>query len=108
MAIVDANSGKVRDAPSIGRGSDATAKLAFSSDGDGTLNVISAKDATHYALKQTVNTMAGARTMVIDSVSHKVYLVAAETEPAEASAQQKPSRRGRLKPDTFTLITVSP
>jgi hypothetical protein len=85
------------------------AKLAFSSNGDGTLNVISALDATHYQLKQTVNTMASARTMAIDPVSHRIYLVGAEVEPAEmATSQQEPAPRRRLKPDTFTLITVSP
>jgi hypothetical protein len=52
--------------------------------------------------------MPTAKTMAIDPVSHKLYLVAAETEPAEAVTQQKPSPRARLKPDTFTLITVSP
>lgn len=113
MAIVDADTGKILDAPTIGRGNDATAydvaaKLAFSSNGDGTLNVISALDATHYQIKQTVNTMPGARTLAIDPVSHRVYLVAAESEPVEVSTQQKPAPRARLKPDTFTLITVSP
>jgi len=115
MAIVDANTGKILDAPPIGRGSDATAydaqaNLAFSSNGDGTLNVISPLDQKHYQRKQTVNTMPGARTMAIDPVSHKVYLVAAETEPVDADAgtQQKPAVRAHLKPDTLTLITVSP
>lgn len=113
MTIVDANTGVVLDAPAIGRGSDATAydaaaKLAFSSNGDGTLNVISSLDATHYRQKQTVGTMLGARTMAIDPVSHKLYLVAAETEAVGAVEQGKPAPRARSKPDTFTLITVSP
>jgi DNA-binding beta-propeller fold protein YncE len=112
MLIVDGDTGKILDTLTIGRGSDATAydavaKRAFSSNGDGTLNVISAVDATHYQLKQTVITMPSARTLAIDPVSHKVFLVAAETEPAEAASQQKPAPRARLKPDTFTLITVS-
>jgi YVTN family beta-propeller protein len=113
LTIVDADTGKILDTLPIGRGNDATAydvaaKLAFSSNGDGTLTVISALDAAHYQIKQTVNTMPGARTLAIDPVSHKVYLVAAETEPAEAATQTKPMPRARLKPDTFTLITVSP
>jgi DNA-binding beta-propeller fold protein YncE len=113
MAIVDAETGKILDTLPIGRGNDATAydvtaKLAFSSNGDGTLNVISALDATHYQIKQTVNTMLSARTLAIDPVSNKVYLVAAETEPAEAATQQKLVSRPRFKPDTLTLITVSP
>jgi len=113
MAIVDANTGKILAAPAIGRGNDATdydqgARLAFSSNGDGTLNVIAASDATHYQLKQTVTTMPGARTMAIDPVTHKIYLVAAEAEPADAGAGQPPAGRPRLKPGTFTLITVAP
>jgi YVTN family beta-propeller protein len=113
MAIVDANTGKILDTAAIGRGSDATAfdegaKLAFSSNGDGTLNVIAARDATHYQLKQTVSTMPRARTMAIDPVSHKIYLVAAEAEPAGAGAGQAPPRRPNLKAGTFTLITVAP
>ncbi len=113
MVIVDANTGKILDALPIGRGNDATAydvasKLAFSSNGDGSLNVISALDATHYQIKQTINTMPGARTLAVDPVSHKIFLVTAETEPAETNNQQKPLLRPRFKPDTFTLITVSP
>lgn len=113
MAILDANTGKILDALRIGRGNDATAydaaaKLAFSSNGDGTLNVIGALDAAHYRIMQTVNTMPSARTLAIDQLSHKIYLVAAETEPADAATQQNPARRARLKLDTFTLITVSP
>ncbi len=112
MAIVDADTGNILDAPHIGRGSDATAydmapKLAFSSNGDGTLNVISARDATHYQVKQTVITMPGARTMAIDPVSHHVFLLAAEIESTDV-APIKPALRARFKPDTLTLITVSP
>jgi DNA-binding beta-propeller fold protein YncE len=111
MVIVDANTGKIIDAPPIGRGSDATAfdaaaKLAFSSNSDGTLNVIGASDATHYKVKQTVTTMPRARTMAIDPASHKIYLVAAEAEPVDSAATQPPPRRPRLKAGTFTLITV--
>ena len=113
MTIVDANTGKILDALPIGRGNDATAydvatKLAFSSNGDGTLNVISALDATHYQIKQIVGTMSGARTLAVDPVSHKVYLVSAETEPVEAANPQKAAPHPRYKADTFTLITVSP
>ena len=113
MVIVDANSGKILDVLSIGRGSDATAydmfeKLAFSSNSDGTLNIISVLDATHYQLKQTVNTMPSARTLAIDSVTHKVFLVGAEAESADVIAKLEHAPRNPMKPNTFTLITVSP
>jgi len=112
MAVVDADSGKILDTVEIGRGSDATAYdagsgLSFSSNGDGTLNIIQSLDATHYRLKQTIATMPGARTLAIDPVSHKVYLVAAEAEGVTPSAQQS-AARPHMKANTFTLITVSP
>ena len=113
MAIVDASSGEVLDSVPIGSGSDATAfdattKLAFSSNSDGTLDIIGARDATHYQRKQTVNTMPGARTMAFDPVSHNIYVVAAETEFAGKTPQKKVASRPRFVPDTLTLLTVSP
>lgn len=113
MVIVDANTGKILDTQPIGRGNDATAydeaaRLVFGSNGDGTLTVIGALDATHYQRMQTVDTMPSARTLAIDPVSHNVYLLAAESEPADAATQSNPAPHLRLKPGTLTLITVSP
>ncbi|QRX83088.1 YncE family protein [Glaciimonas sp. PAMC28666] len=113
MVVVDGKSGKVMDSVPIGSGSDATAfdataRLAFSSNDDGTLNIFSARDATHYQLKQTVNTMRGARTMAIDPVSHKIYVLSAETDPTMKPTQKKSASRPRFVPNTLTLVTVSP
>lgn len=113
MIIVDGGSGEILDSVPIGSGSDATAfdattKLAFSSNSDGTLDIVSARDATHYQRKQTINTMLGARTMAIDPVSHKLYVVAAETEFAGKVPQKKATSRPRFIPDTLTLVTISP
>lgn len=108
MAIVDGLTGKVLAAPAIGQGNDATAfdpvrKLAFASNGDGTLTVIDGT-APHHVL-QTLSTMPRARTMALDAVSHSVFLVA-----AEVSADAPPSGKTRpaLKPGTFTLLTIAP
>ena len=114
MLVLDANSGAILDTLPIGKGSDATAydavtKLAFSSNSDGTLNVIGEKDVTHYQNRQTVTTMPGAKTMAIDPDSHQIYLLAAETAVATAVGRlQEPELHTQLKPDTLTLITVSP
>ena len=108
MAIVNAKTGKVIGSPAIGKGSDATVydaerKLAFSSNGDGTLTVIGKDKHNAYEPKQNIKTMVTARTMVLDTVTHNIYLVAAEVEAADKGGNQRP----KLKPDTFTLITVS-
>lgn len=108
MAIVDGMTGKVIAAPAIGKGNDATAfdpvrKLAFASNGDGTLTVIDG-NAPHQVL-QTLSTMPRARTMALDSISHALFLVSAEPV---ADAPQSGKSRPSLKPGTFTLLTIEP
>jgi DNA-binding beta-propeller fold protein YncE len=71
MAVVDADSGKVVATPAIGEGPDAAAfdpkaKRVFSSNGEGTLTVISELDKDHYAVLENVPTVEGARTMALD------------------------------------------
>jgi YVTN family beta-propeller protein len=107
MAVVDGRSGKILAAPPIGKGNDATAfdpvyKRAFASNGDGTLTVIDGQ--APYAVLQTVQTMARARTMALDPASHQLFLVAAEV----ADGAVAPGGRAQLKPGTFTVLTVSP
>lgn len=110
MAIVDGRTGKVIATPAIGKNSDATiydatAKLAFSSNGDGTLTVIGNNAKGGYEVKQTLKTMVSARTMALDPDTHTLYLVAAEAETDPAA---KPDQRPKLKPGSFTLLTVMP
>ncbi|HTD07186.1 hypothetical protein [Undibacterium sp.] len=113
MAVVDGRNGKILATPAIGKGSDATAydpasKLAFSSNGDGTLTVIGMNASRAFEVRQVVATVPTARTMALDPVSHKIYLVAADTEIAEAPTEKNPHPRPKLKPGSFKLITVSP
>ena len=73
----------------IGEGPDAAAYdekrgLVFSSNGEGTLTVVREESADHYRIVETVKTQRGARTMALDPVSGKVYLVTAEFAPAPA------------------------
>lgn len=108
MAIIDGHSGKVLAAPTIGQGNDATAfdpvrKLAFASNGDGTLTLVDG-NAPHQVL-QTLATMPRARTMALDPVSHSVFLVSAEVS---VDAPPTGKTRAALKPGTFTLLTIAP
>ncbi len=111
MAVVDGNTGKILATPPIGKGSDAAvfdaaSGLVFSSNGEGTLTVIGRNDAGGYAVRQTVDTMRGARTMALDPATHTLYLVSAEYGPLAESA--KAGSRPPLKEGTFTLLTVAP
>jgi YVTN family beta-propeller protein len=110
MAIVDFQSGKDLATANIGDGPDAAGydpdrKLAFSSNGDGTLTVIDAsKDS--YPVLQTVKTQSSARTMTFDSSNGKVYLVAAEFGPRPAATPDNPRPRPSVLPGSFTVLVV--
>jgi YVTN family beta-propeller protein len=108
LTIIDAQTGAVVGNAPIGKGNDAVVideqrNLVFASNGDGTLNVISAN--APFAVQATVPTMARARTMTIEPATHTLYLVSAEVD---ASKPTPSGGRPALKAGTFTLLTVAP
>ena len=110
MAVVDANTGKVIATPAIGDGPDATrydpkTKLAFSSNGDGTLTVIDTS-GTDYKVLQNVKTQQGARTMTFDSATGKAYVVSAQFGPRPDATATNPHPRPAIAPDSFTVIVL--
>jgi YVTN family beta-propeller protein len=110
MAVTDYLSGKVIANPAIGdspdaAGYDAKRGLAFSSNGDGTLTVIDAKDPG-YKEVQTLTTQKGARTMSFDSGTGRVYLVTAEMGPRPAPTDAVPHPRAPVLPGTFQILVV--
>jgi DNA-binding beta-propeller fold protein YncE len=112
MAVVDADSGKVIATPAIGEGPDAAGydpgtKLAFSSNGDGTLTVVRQNGKDDYAVAETVPTTKGARTMALDTTTHKIYLSSAEYGPAAAATAQNAHPRPAVLPGTFRVLVVS-
>jgi YVTN family beta-propeller protein len=110
MAVTDYLSGKVIANPEIGNspdaaGYDAKRGLAFSSNGDGTLTVINAKDPG-YKEVQTLATQKGARTMAFDSGNGRVYLVTAEMGPRPAPTDAVPHPRAPVLPGSFQILVV--
>lgn len=112
MAVVDADSGKVVATPAIGEGPDAAAydeatKLAFSSNGEsGTLTVVRGSGDA-YLVVETVTTAPGARTMALDSKTHKIYLATASFGAAPEPSAANPHPRRSIQPGTFKLLVVS-
>ena len=111
MAITDADSGRQVARVPIGEGPDAAAfdaqrGLAFSSNGDGTLTVVRQQSADRYVVQATVPTQRGARTMALDAVSGKIYLVSADFEPPAAPTPEQPHPRPVPTPDSFTVLVV--
>ncbi|MDP9262860.1 MAG: YncE family protein [Acidobacteriota bacterium] len=108
MLVVDTRSGKVVAEVPTGAGTDAAAfdpdqKLAFSSNGEGTLTVVREAKGGKYEVVENDPTQRGARTMALDPRSHKIFTVTAELGPP-AEGQRRPS----VKPGTFTLLVYAP
>jgi YVTN family beta-propeller protein len=110
MAVTDANTGKTLANPTIGdspdaAGYDAGHKLAFSSNGDGTLTVVDA-NGNKYPVLQNLATQRGARTMAFDSTTDRIYLVTAEFGPRPAATAENPRPRPAVVPGSFTVLVV--
>jgi YVTN family beta-propeller protein len=110
MVVTDSKSGKILASPTIGDGPDAAAydderKLAFSSNGDGTLSIIDAGDH-NYPVLQSLPTQKGARTMAFDRRNGRIYLVSAEFGPRPAVTPDNPRPRPSVVAGTFTVLVV--
>jgi YVTN family beta-propeller protein len=110
MAVVDANTGKILATPEIGDGPDAAGfdakdKLAFSSNGEGTLTVVNASKPA-FPVVQTLATQRGARTMTFDSANGRIYLTTAQFGPRPAATAGTPHPRPAILPDSFTVLVV--
>ncbi len=93
MAVVDADSGKVITTVPTGAGTDAAGfdpgtKLAFASNGgDATLTVVKEDSPDKYSVVENAKTSRGARTMALDTKTHKIYLSDADFGPAPAATR---------------------
>jgi DNA-binding beta-propeller fold protein YncE len=112
MVILSAKDGKIITTLPIGRGADGAGfnpntMEAFSSQGDGTLTIIKESSPSSFSVEQTVQTMAGAKTMTLDTKTNRILLIAAEYGPAPPPAPETgKSARGPMMPDSFSIVAV--
>jgi YVTN family beta-propeller protein len=108
MAVVDAKAGKVIATPPIGAGADGAGfddGMAFSSNGgDGTVTVVG-EQGGKWVVLETVPTQRTARTMGVDTKTHRLYLPAVESGPPAVGKDGKQGRPSTL-PDTFSILTL--
>jgi len=107
MAVVNADTGKVVTTLASGEGTDASAfdpetKLAFASNGEGTLTVVHEDSPDKFSVVENVPTKKSARTMTLDLKTHNVFLPAADFDPPAPG-----ERRGKMKPDSFVLLMLT-
>jgi len=112
MTILDTRNGRAVATLPIGHGVDGAqfdpdSQNAFSSNGEGTLTVVHESDPEHFAVIQTLATQKGARTIALDSATHRLYLPTASFGPAaQASGDEHP--RPPILPGSFVVLVVAP
>ncbi len=113
MLMMDSGTGKVVATVPIGQGVDAnafdpTTKLAFSSNGDGTVAIAHEESPDKLALVQLLKTERGARTMSLDPATHRIYLASAKFEQPVEQVPGTPLQRPKIIPGTLKILVFGP
>ena len=113
MIVLDSESGRVIASLPIGAGVDgvafdSTSALAFSSNGDSTMTVVKEESPERFSVVANIATPRGARTLALDPVTHRVYLVTAQFGPPPAPTPERPRPRPTIVPNTFEVLIYAP
>jgi len=111
MVILNAKDGKIIDALPIGGGTDGAVfspktMEAFSSEGGGTLTIVTENSPTSFVVEQTLQTLPRAKTLTLDSKTNRLLLITAEFTPAPAPPPGGRPARGQMVPDSFSILVV--
>jgi DNA-binding beta-propeller fold protein YncE len=121
MVVLSAKDGKILTVLPLAGGSDGAAfnpatMEAFSTHGNGTLTVVKETSPTSFEVEQNLDTMAGAKTLTLDTKTNRIVTMAAEygpppppppagTPPPAGRGGRGPAR-GPMLPDSFTILVV--
>jgi DNA-binding beta-propeller fold protein YncE len=83
---------------------DAANNLIFASNWDGTVSVIRQKNPNEYESVGSIQTQRSAKTMAFDPKTQRLFLSAADMEPASATTGQR--ARMKAKPGSFNVVVV--
>jgi YVTN family beta-propeller protein len=113
MVMLDTESGKVVGSVPIGAGVDGCAfddatQLAFASCGDGTTTIAREVAPGKLTVIQTLKTERGARTMALDSKTHRIYLPTAQFQPPPSPSPGASPARPSVVPNTLKLLVYGP
>ncbi|MEH2032029.1 MAG: hypothetical protein V7K67_20670, partial [Nostoc sp.] len=111
MSVVDANTGSIKATLPIGKRTDAIAydpgtRLAFSSNGEGSLTVVHEDSADKFSIVNNVVTQPGARTMALDLKTHKLYLDTAKFQVKSTPVAGQVRSRPSIIPGTFVILVL--
>jgi len=113
LLVLDADNGTILSTFPIGERNDAAKfdpglKLAFASNGDGTLAVLHEDSADQFTMVEIVRTEYGARTMAVDSKTHRLFVPSADFAPAAAPTADNPNPRRSMVPGSFRVLVLEP
>jgi YVTN family beta-propeller protein len=113
MAMLDTETGKVIATVPIGAGVDGCAfddstQLAFASCGDGSTTIAKEETPDKLTVVQTLKTERGARTMALDSKTHRIYLPSAQFQPPPSPSPGMSPARPRIVPNTLKVLVYAP
>jgi DNA-binding beta-propeller fold protein YncE len=113
MLMMNSTNGKIIASVPIGKGVDAVAfdpatQLAFSSNGEGTVTIAHEESAEKLEPIQTLATERGARTMALDSLTHKIYLASARFEPTPSPGPDGSVQRPKILGSSGKVLIYGP
>src|SRR5258708_4054321 len=111
--VLDADTGKILATYPIGERNDAAKfdpalKLAFASNGDGTMAVLHEDSADKSTLVEIAKTEFDARTMASYPKTHPLFLPSCDWGTAPQPTKENPYPKQPMVPDTFRVLVMEP
>jgi DNA-binding beta-propeller fold protein YncE len=114
VVIVNADNGNIIASLPTGTSVDTVAfnpatMESISAEGGGSMTFIKESSPTTFVVEQTLPTMAGAKTLALDTKTNRVLTMSAEYEPAPAGATPRTRGRPAIGPmvtDSFSILMV--
>ena len=109
MVVLDSDSGKILQSFPISAGVDAAAYdpetgLIFVSTRDGMVHVFHEDSPDKFSEAETIKTEYGAKTMGLDTETHRLFLDTADFGPAPAPTADRPHPQGTAIQGTFHVL----
>lgn len=111
LAVLDVDSGKLIANVPIGKNVDGAefdpaTQNVFTANGEGTITVVHEKSPKKFTVQQTLTTQRGARTIALDTETHRLYLPTADFGPLPAATAEQPRPRAPVLSGTFVVLAV--
>jgi DNA-binding beta-propeller fold protein YncE len=109
LVVIDSDNGKVLQSFAISGGVDAAAYepetgLIFASTREGLVHIFHEDSPDKFSEAETIKTEVGAKTMGLDTKTHKLFLDTADFAPAPAASTEHPHPRGAAIQGTFHVL----